>query len=165
MGKGRLAELASEFGTVTEVNGHDSDVTIIDFDYDPLEVEAQTRRVKLVFNAYVESSPEYNAASGRDKPVPQWRQVFEDVERTDDEGNPRKYYQNINLGWFNAEGEFRKFGRNGLPFKVATAWLDIGVPISPNDPASEAVIGAEFNIERREEKMGNFTKNVWYPVS
>lgn len=146
---------------------------IIQWDYDPLQEEEMV--AKLVFNAYVESAPEYNVEAGRGilerealYPIIQWRQVFEDQTRTNEEGKPRIYSQNINCEFVMQQDDKwikRRFGRNSAPNQLANAFKKIDVAISPADPTSEAVIGHFFTLVKRDVPMGpNFSKRVWFPT-
>ena len=157
------------------------DDRIIQWDFDPLASERVV--VKLVFNAYVESAPEYNEIAGRGiaarealYPINQWRQVMEHQTRTNDDGSARMLYNNINCeivfedqssGDDQPKPKFVKRpnrGRNSPPAMIATAFKEMDVIISPGDVQSEAFINHFFEVESREVQMGPRSKRFWFPT-
>lgn len=168
-----LVETAQELGGKVVSNGDQPDVEIIDFDFDPIEAAEITRIAKLDFNSYVKSSPEYNKAKGTpDHPVKQWRQVWVDGDRVDSEGNAQQLFQNINLTYYKKDDsgapegdDIPLRGKNTLSYKLAEAFLALGVDASPNKPESLDLLGQFFKIKREVFKMGpEFEKAIWLPV-
>ena len=137
----------------------------VEFDYDPLNPRMDLRLAKLVFNDYVESSPEYNEVKGTDIPVIQWRQEFVDGARTrDEDGLPFIYSQNINCEWIDKETQKkRRFGPGGLPNQLALAYQALGLTVSPRDDRAGELIDKWFIITRKNVQMGPYTKRVWFP--
>ena len=123
------------------------------------------RMAKLVFNDYVESSPEYNEVKGTDIPVIQWRQEFVDGARTrDEDGLPFIYSQNINCEWIDKETQKkRRFGPGGLPNQLALAYQALGLTASPRDDRASEMLDKWFIITRKNIQMGPYTKRVWFP--
>lgn len=156
-----LVEEAQKIGGTIVSNG---DPKIIDFDFDPL-VDMETSRVaQLVFNAYVESSPEYNEAAEGAPPRPQWRQEFLDAEgNNNDDGEPRRYYNNVNLSYIGKEGREIKTNRLGAK-QIAEAYKDMGIEIRPNEVESQQVINHFFRIHRVTIQLGEREKRVWLPL-
>ena len=137
----------------------------VEFDYDPLNPRTDLRLAKLVFNDYVESSPEYNEVKGTDIPVIQWRQEFVGGARTrDEDGLPFVYSQNINCEWIDKETQKkRRFGPGGLPNQLALAYQTLGLTASPRDDRASEMLDKWFIITRKNVQMGPYTKRVWFP--
>src|SRR3972149_8218963 len=99
----------------------------VEFDYDPLNPRTDVRLAKLMFNDYVESSPEYNEAKGTDISVIQWRQEFVDGARMRDDGFPFVYSQNINCEWIDkGNHENTGVGPGGVPHQLTVADQPLG---------------------------------------
>ena len=149
-----------------EEDGQRDEPEIINFDYDPMAPREDIRVMKLVFSAYVNSAKEYNEARGLEKPIPQWRLIWEDWTRDpDDTGKRSLWYDNANLVWLDSEGKQRKFGPGSIPHAIASGFAGCNVPHSPKELAHSALVGQFFRCSRQSFSMGPYTpKRAWIPV-
>ncbi len=157
-----------EFSLI-ESNGKGDEDTfdMNEFEYDPYKAALPTTTAKLIFNAYEESTEEYNAKSGKPA-VPQWVMTFEDGIFTDweDASIPRTLYNRVNLAyWRDLESDDKEatlvnHGKHSTPVKFAEA-CDKDHDFHPRN---EELVGQWFEMQRMEFGEDPYIKKMWVPV-
>lgn len=134
------------------------------FEYDPYTAALPTTVAKLIYNAYEQSSEEYNEKSGKPA-VPQWVMTFEDglFQDWNDPTKARTLYNRVNVAYWRGvdtdDQELVKHKGGSTPAKFI-AECDKEIDFHPRN---EALIGHWFRVVRMEFGTGDFVKKLWVP--